>query len=252
MEHASLSLFPSLFLTFNPHAIFPLSHSLFPDFLLCMQLEGTISIHRLCLLKHHLSELNRVLLSLNCHQFYTCAFNCESSSGYYSSGDWSCARKGLVLFFICISCSVSPHCSSPCLPCTYGPGASCSSLTLTNGVTSPSSCSGTFGTTCTYSSCNTGFALSSSGSTTRTCTWSDQSSGTAAWSGTEKTCDSKFFFFFLFFPCSAPQTQAFRADKLLPIQLLSSDFSFSFSPIKTSTNVRPARTSASPLPPAAT
>eukprot|EP00043_Microstomoeca_roanoka_P014551 m.144440 g.144440 ORF g.144440 m.144440 type:complete len:1730 (-) comp16042_c0_seq1:350-5539(-) len=57
----------------------------------------------------------------------------------------------------------------------------CEPLSLSNGQLT-GQCTGNYGDTCTYSSCSSGYWLSSSGSSSRTC----QQDGT--WSGSQKTC----------------------------------------------------------------
>ena len=84
----------------------------------------------------------------------------------------------------------------------------CTALTLANGTTT-GNCNGTFNSTCTYSSCNSGFFLSGSGDTSRTC----NATG-GVYSGVAKTCVRKFsipfqktIYSFCFLFCFPPSLQ---------------------------------------------
>ena len=61
------------------------------------------------------------------------------------------------------------------------PAIQCAAITLTNGLTG-GNCNGNYNSTCTYASCNDGFNMSTTGSSSRTCGIS------GVYSGTAKTC----------------------------------------------------------------
>ena len=59
-------------------------------------------------------------------------------------------------------------------------------MNLTNGATS-GSCAGNYNDTCTYSSCDAGYYMSSNGSLTRTCNQS------GVYNGTPSVCIREYF-----------------------------------------------------------